>query len=34
MRSVDLDSLPQVTTFVFGGTLVALIALFLNGLEE
>jgi hypothetical protein len=34
VRSIDLDSLPQVTTFVFGGTLVALIALFLNGIEE
>ena len=31
VRSVDL---PQVTTFIFGGTLVGLIALFLNGLEE
>ena len=34
VRSVELDSLPQVTTFIFGGTLVGLVALFLNGLEE
>ena len=34
IRGVDLDSLPQVTTFILGGTLVGFIALFVNGLEE
>ena len=34
LRSVELDSLPQMTTFIFGGMLVGLIALFVNGLEE
>ncbi|HEX6259822.1 MAG TPA: hypothetical protein VFZ51_04145, partial [Woeseiaceae bacterium] len=34
VRTIELDSLPQVTTFIFGGTLVGLIALFVKGLEE
>ena len=34
VRTIQLDSLPQVTTFIFGGTLVGLIALFVKGLEE
>ena len=34
VRTFELDSLPQVTTFIFGGTLVGLIALFVKGLEE
>lgn len=34
VRTIQLDSLPQVTTFIFGGMLVGLIALFVKGLEE
>jgi hypothetical protein len=34
IRTVQLDSLPQVTTFIFGGTVAGMIALFVKGLEE
>lgn len=34
VRSVQLDALPQVTTFIFGGMVAGLIGLFLKGLEE
>lgn len=34
VRTLQLDSLPQVTTFIFGGMLVGLIALFVKGLED
>jgi hypothetical protein len=34
IRTVPLDSLPQVTTFVFGGTVAGMIALLVKGLEE
>jgi hypothetical protein len=34
VRTVQLDSLPRVTTFVFGGTLAGLVVLFVNGLED
>jgi hypothetical protein len=34
MQAVPLDSLPQATVFVFGGTLVGVVALFIKNLEE
>jgi hypothetical protein len=34
LRTLSVDALPQVTTFIFGGTLVGILALFLKGLEE
>lgn len=34
VRNVELESLPQLATFIFGGTVAGLLALFLNGLEE
>jgi hypothetical protein len=34
VRNVELDALPQVTTFIFGGMVAGLIGLFLKGLEE
>lgn len=34
VTSVQLDALPQVTTFIFGGMAAGLIALFVKGLEE
>ncbi|HEX5764874.1 MAG TPA: hypothetical protein VFY27_04850 [Woeseiaceae bacterium] len=34
VRNLELDALPQVTTFIFGGMVAALIGLFLKGLEE
>lgn len=30
----NLDSLPQITTFIFGGTFAGVIILFIKGLEE
>jgi hypothetical protein len=32
--SMELGSLPQLATFVFGGTMAGLIVLFLNALED
>ncbi|MGH8166383.1 MAG: hypothetical protein ACREQ1_04050 [Woeseiaceae bacterium] len=34
IRTLSVDALPQATMFVFGGTLVGIIALFIKGLEE
>ena len=34
IRALSVDALPQATVFVFGGTLVGIIALFIKGLEE
>jgi hypothetical protein len=34
VRTLQVDSLPQITTFIFGGMAVGLIALFVKGLEE
>jgi hypothetical protein len=34
VRSLQLDSLPPVTTFIFGGMVAGLIGLFVKGLEE
>ena len=33
-QALPVDSLPQATLFVFGGTLVGIVALFIKGLEE
>jgi hypothetical protein len=34
VRTVELDALPQISTFIFGGTLIGIVVLFINGLEE
>jgi hypothetical protein len=34
IRTVQLDSLPQMTTFILGGTVAGMIALLVKGLEE
>jgi hypothetical protein len=34
IRTVQLDSLPQATTFILGGTVAAMIALLVKDLEE
>lgn len=34
IRTMNWDSLPQATTFILGGTIAGMIALFIKGLEE